>query len=129
MGITNAGLSEVAGLLGNTGSKTAFGYVATGSGSTAFAATQTKLVSENTLYSSGRAAASVALATTTVANDTTRFTKTWAISGGTVTVRELAIFNNSSGGTMLARKVLDADKSIASGESYSLTYDVITNNA
>ena len=30
---------------------------------------------------------------------------------------------------MLARKVLGADKSIASGESYSLTYDVITNNA
>jgi hypothetical protein len=114
-------------LAGNVGTKTAFANVATGTGSTAFAASQPALVAENTLYGSVRTVAdTVAQATTTVTNDTLRFTKVWTISGGTVTVRELGVFNATpTGGTMLARSVLTANKSIATGETYTLTYNII----
>jgi hypothetical protein len=125
MGIPITAFSEITGLIGNTGSKTAFTYVANGSGSTAFATSQTALVSENASDSgSNRAAATVAQATTTIANDTLRFTKTWT-AGASITIRELGVFNASSSGTMLARKVLAGDKNITSGETYALTYDVI----
>lgn len=71
MGIANAAFAELSGLAGNTGSKTAFTYLANGSGSTAFAAAQTALVSENdNTYGFGRASATVAQATTTQTNDT-----------------------------------------------------------
>ena len=127
MGITNAGLNEFCGLIGNVGSKTAPLALATGSGSTAFSASQTALVSENTLYGSVRTAAdSVTQATTTVTNDTLRFVKVWTISGGTVTVREIGVFNATpSGGTMVARTVLGADKTVATGETHSVTYNII----
>jgi hypothetical protein len=124
MAITNSALNELSGLVGNVGSKTAFTYVANGSSSTAAAASQTALVSENTGSGSDRASATVAQATTTQTNDTLRFTKTWTLSGSK-TIREVGIFNNSSGGTMLGRKVLAADKSLVSGETYALTYDII----
>ncbi len=124
MSITNAALAELSGLAGNTGSKTAFTYLANGSGSTAFAASQTALVSENdNTYGFGRASATVAQATTTQTNDTLKLTKTWTATG-TVSVRELGIFNASSSGTMLARSVLAATKTISSGETYALTYNV-----
>jgi hypothetical protein len=126
LGVTNSGFNELCGLAGNVGTKTAFANVATGTGSTAFAASQTALVAENTLYGSVRTVAdTVAQATTTVTNDTLRFTKVWTISGGTVTVRELGVFNATpTGGTMLARSVLTANKSIATGETYTLTYNI-----
>ena len=41
--IVNTGLAEIAGLIGNTGSPTAFTYLAVGSASTAAAATDTPL--------------------------------------------------------------------------------------
>ncbi len=124
MGITNAGCAVLAGLAGNVDAQTAFTYVANGTSSTAFANTQTALVGENAnTYGLGRAAATVSRVTTTATNDTLQLAKTWTATGS-VTVRELGVFNASSSGTMLARTVLAADKSIASGETYALTYKV-----
>jgi hypothetical protein len=119
MGVTNAGKSEISGLAGDTGSKTAFTALAYGTGSTAFAATQTALVTE-----SQRAAATVSQVTTTVSNDTLQLTKAFTISS-TETITEVGIFNNAtSGGTMLARTVLSSSRSVVSGDTFTLTYKV-----
>ncbi|MCK9597901.1 MAG: hypothetical protein M0R06_02600 [Sphaerochaeta sp.] len=124
MSITNAALAVISGLVGNVDTQTAFTYVANGSGSTAAAASQTALVSENAnTYGFGRAAATVTRQTTTQTNDTVQFYKLWTATGS-VTVREVGVFNASSSGTMLARTVLAADKSISSGETFALTYKV-----
>jgi len=119
MGCTNAGKSEIAGLAGNTGSCTAFTALAYGTGSTAFAATQTALVTE-----SQRAAAVVTRTTTTVSNDTLQLSKTFTAST-TETVKEVGIFNNAtSAGTMLCRTVLGTPRSLTSGDTYTATYKV-----
>ena len=122
--VTNLGKKAMIGLTGNIDAQTAFGYVANGSGSTDAAATQTALVSENTGSGSDRAAVTPTSEQTTTADDTLRFTKTWTFSGSK-TLREFAILNASSDGVMLARYVLAADKALISGETYTLTADVI----
>jgi len=126
MGITNAGKAEMSNLFGDVDSPTAFTYLALGSGSTAFAVTQTALVTEITGNGLARTATSVAITqeTTTVTDDTTQFVKTWTASG-TETVREAGIFNASSGGDMAARKVLDTAQALVSGNTFTWTHSVI----
>ena len=125
MGIPNSALAEISGLVGNTGSKTAFTALANGSSNTVFAASQTALVAENTIGGLGRGAADVSQVTTTQSNDTLQLTKTWTASGAGGTIYEVGVFNNAtSGGTMLARTVLSSSKTIAAGETYALTYKV-----
>ncbi len=124
MGVPLAALSEFSGLVGATGSKTAFTYLAVGSGTTAFAEAQTTLVTELTDSGLARAAATVSQITTTHANDTLNLTKTWTASGSK-TVAELGAFNASSGGTMASRTVLTSARSVVSGDSYTGTVKVI----
>ena len=114
----------MAGLVGNTGSCTAFTYLANGSGTTAFAATQTALVTENTANGSARAAATVSRTTTTATNDTLSLVKQWTASGA-VTIKEAGIFNASSAGDMLARKVLDSTVTLASADTWTWTHTVV----
>lgn len=122
MGITNAGLAEAAGLLGNTGTPVAFTYLANGSGSTAFIATQTALVTENTANGSVRGAATVSRTTTTVTNDTLSLVKQWTATGA-ITIKEAGVFNASpTGGDMLARKVLDATVTLADTDTWTWTH-------
>jgi hypothetical protein len=123
MGITNVGKAEVAGLSGATGSCTAFTYLANGSGSTAFAASQTALVTENTANGSARAAATVSRTTTTVTNDTLVLAKQWTATGA-ITINEVGVFNASSAGDMLARKVLDATVTLASTNTWTYTFNI-----
>jgi hypothetical protein len=124
MGVTNAGLAEVAGLVGNTGSPTAFTYLAVGSGTTAFAATQTALVTEITDTGLARASATVSRTTTTATNDTLSLSKQWTATGA-VTVKEAGIFNASSAGDMLARKVLDSSVTLATDDTYTWTHTIV----
>lgn len=124
MGITNAALNELSGLVGNTGSKTAFTYLELGTGTTAFAASQTALVTAITDSGLARAASTVSQQTTTQTNDTLRLTHEWTASGSK-TVAEAGIFNASSGGTMLARTKLSTARSLTSGNTYTYTYDII----
>ena len=124
MGVTNAGKAECAQLLGNTGSPTAFTYLAVGTTATAFAATQTALLAETTTAGLARAAATVSTTTTTVTNDTLQLAKTWSVSGS-VTIAECGVFNAAAAGDMLARYVLSPTRSVASGDGFTLTYKVI----
>jgi hypothetical protein len=124
MGITSVFLNECTGLLGGVGSKTAFGYVAVGEGSTAFAEGQTTLVTEITTSGLERAAVTPTQATTTHTNDTLQFVKAFSVTG-TKTVTEAAILNAASTGTMAARTVLTTPRSVINGDTYTLTYKII----
>jgi len=124
MGITNAGKAAAAGLECNVGTVTAFTYVAGGSGATAFAATQTALVTELTTSGMARAAATCTRVTTTTTNDTSQYYYLWTASGA-ATVAEAGVFNDASAGTMLARQVLSSARTLASGDTFALTYKVI----
>lgn len=110
--------------MGNTGSKTAFTYLELGTSDTAFAASQTALQAAITDSGLGRASATVSQQTTTQTNDTLRLSHQWTASGSK-TVKEAGIFNASSSGTMLARKVLDTARSLTAGDTYTYTYDII----
>jgi len=124
MGVTQAGLDMVTNLLGDVDSPTAFGYLELGDDNTAFTNSQTALISAITGNGLARAAATVTQEDTTYTDDTLQLTYQWTVSGSE-TVKEAGIFNASSAGTMLARKVLTSAKSLSSGDTYSLTYSVI----
>lgn len=121
--ITNASLAVVSWLLGNTGSQTAFTYLANGSDNTAAAASQTALQSENTTNWSARAAATVSRVTTTQTNDTLQLVKTWTFTWS-ITVQEVGIFNNPTTGVMLWRKVVSS-KTFGDTDTYTLTYQIV----
>ena len=121
--ITNACLAELSGLAGNTGSKTAFTYLAVGTDSTAESAAHTALQAETTTNGLERAAATVSQVTTTQTNDTLQLTKTWTATG-TVVVEEVGAFNAASAGTMFGRK-LTTTKTVNNGETLTGTYQFI----
>jgi len=125
--IVNTGLAEIAGLIGNTGSPTAFTYLAVGSASTAANATDTTLETELTDGGLERASAAVTRQTTNAANDTLQLVKTFTVTG-TKTVREVGVFNDASVGTMLSRSVLTSDKNLEAGDTFTLTYQLICKN-
>jgi len=124
MGITNSGRAEITNLAGDVDSPTAFTYLELGDDNTAFAATQTALISAITGNGLARASATVTQEETTVSNDTLQLTHQWTVTGSE-TVKEIGIFNASSGGDMLARKVLSSAKSLSSGDTYTGTYKII----
>ena len=77
MGIPNSALNEISGLVGDSGSKTAFTYLELGTSDTAFSASQTGLQAAITDSGLARASATVSQETTTQTNDTLRLTKQW----------------------------------------------------
>jgi hypothetical protein len=97
-GITNAGFAQLA-LLAGDAAAVPFTYLALGTSSTAFAASQTALQAETSASGLARAAATVSRVTTTQTNDTLQLVKTWT-SGATATIEEIGVFNASSAGTM-----------------------------
>lgn len=120
--ITNVGFAVIAGLAGNTGSQTAFTYLAVGTSNTAPAASQTALGGEITTNGLGRAAATVSRVTTTQTNDTLQLYKLFTVTG-TSTVEEAGIFNDSTTGIMLGR-ALTTSKSVVNGDTLAVTYKV-----
>lgn len=120
-GITNAGKAQIS-LLAGDASATPFTYLAVGTSSTAFAASQTALQAEITDTGLARAAATVSRVTTTETNDTLQLTYTWTATG-TKAIEEIGIFNASSSGTMLGR-ALTTTKSVVNGETITATYQV-----
>jgi hypothetical protein len=121
--ITNAGKAAAAGLLGNTGSITAFTYLAVGTSNTAESAAHTALQAEITDTGLERAAATVTRSTTTQTNDTLQLDKTWTATGAK-TVEEIGILNAASTGIMLGRK-LTTTKTLANGETLAATYKIV----
>lgn len=120
---TTASLSERSGLLGNTGSKTAFTYLAVGTDSTAESGAHTALQAEITDTGLERASATVSQETTTETNDTLQLLKVWTATGAK-TVEEVGVFNAASAGTMLARK-LTTSKGLTNGETLTGIYQLI----
>ena len=113
--ILNAGKAEMAGLLVNTGSCTAFTYLAFGTDDTAVAATDTTMTGE-----SKRAAGTATRTTTTVANDTAQLTYTFSITT-TETIKKVGVVNASTAGDFLAMYVLPVARGVVSGDTYALT--------
>lgn len=120
--VTNAGKAAIAGLVGNTGSITAFTYLAVGTSSTAVAVTDTTLGAEITDTGLARTVATVSRTTTSVTNDTLTLTYTWTATGSK-TVQEIGILNASSGGVLLAHKLTGA-VSVVNTNLLVATYNV-----
>lgn len=120
--ITNTGKAAMAGLVGNTGTVTAFTYLALGTSSTAAAATQTALGAEISTNNLARASATISRTTTTQTNDTLNLVYTWTASGSS-TVEEIGIFNAASVGIMLGR-ALTGSTVLVSGDQLQATYTV-----
>jgi len=119
MGLPKTGLAEMANLGTDDSSPEYWAYLAIGTGATAFANTQTALITQ----SGSRVAATVTRITTTHSNDTMRFMATFDISSS-ITITEVGIFNAATGGEMLARTVLSSSHAVTSGQVYALIYDV-----
>ncbi len=112
----------VAGLVGNTGAQTAFGWIALGTSNTPVAQSQTTLVAETVVSGLARAAATISRTTTTQTNDTLNFVKTFT-AAGTATIEEVGIFNASSSGVMACR-ALTTSKILISGDVLAVTYTI-----
>lgn len=111
---TNAGKAGVAARINGYGSPAAYTYVGIGTGTTAAAATDTTLQTEIASGGGSRAAGTLAIVTTTVANDTAQVSYLFTFSSS-FTVSETAVFNAASGGTMLNRYVFTGIP-VASGD-------------
>ena len=127
-GITNAGRAVVSGLLNGSGSPAVFASIGQGTGVTAFAATQTALVTGVTAGGAGDsgvhaiASATASLVTGSVTNDTAQWVGTVSETA-TIAVTESGIFNATTNGTMLARQTFTA-VNVVSGDSLQFTWQV-----
>lgn len=120
--ITNAGFALVAGRINGSGSPAAATYIGVGTGTTAAAVTDTALVTELAVSGLSRAAASVSLVTTTVANDTAQMVVTYTVTG-TAAVTESGVLNAASAGSLLCRQVFSAIN-VVSGDSLQVTWKI-----
>lgn len=121
--ITNASLAVISGLVGNTGSQTAFTYLAVGTSSTAVSAAHTALQAEITDTGLARTTATITRSTTTQTNDTLQLDYTWTATGSK-TVEEIGVLNAASSGVMLGR-LLTTSLVLASTNVLQATYKVI----
>lgn len=117
----NAGIANLTALMGGVGTPSVFGYLEVGTGTTAAAAAQTALVTAITDSGLERAASTNTQVTTTVANDTLRMTKTWAVTG-TKAITEIGAFDAASAGNMAGRSVFSAIN-VVNGYTFIGTYD------
>lgn len=122
-GIPNAGLAAIASRIGGSGGAAAGTYIAVGTGTNAFNASDTALQTEVTTSGLGRANATMSLVTTNVTNDTSQALYQFSVSG-TVAVTEAGIFNAASSGTLFARSVFSAIN-VANGDTLQITYKIV----
>ncbi len=116
--IPDAGLTVMAKQLGGVDSVAAFTYIAVGSGSTANATSTTSLATE--LTDSGFARVQV---TPTTTGQTTSWATTFTATAA-ATVREIGLFNASSGPTIGIRGVLAENKVFAENDTYEVTITI-----
>jgi hypothetical protein len=121
--ITNAGLAAIIRLIFSALTETKFGYLAIGTGTTAEAASDTALQTEIK-----RKTATQTQTTTSITGDTCLLEATFSSSDGLTgssNVSETGIFNASSGGILLARKVFSAvPLNWDAGDSITIRYYV-----
>lgn len=111
--VVTAGKNFVASRMKDT-TKAAMTHMAVGTGTTAAAASQTALVTENDRN---------ALTSTTVTANAIAYVCTWAAGDATAALTEAGIFNASSGGDMLCRTVFSVVNKGAS-DSMTITWTV-----
>lgn len=121
--MTTASFAVISGLLGNTGSQTAFTYLGVGTDSTAVSAAHTALQAEITDSGLARASATVSRVTTTQTNDTLQLLKQWTVTG-TKTIEEIGIFNDAATGTMLCR-ALTSGQALVNTNVITATYKFV----
>lgn len=126
--IPNEGITELLALGFSVGSPVAFGYIACGSGNTAFSASSSALNTEITTSGLARAASTDTAATTTFANDTVQGVTVFTVTG-TQTVREIGWTNkatkDATGEKWIYLEVLDTERSLVSGNTYTVTIKVV----
>lgn len=111
--VVTAGKNFVASRMKDT-TKAAMTHMAVGTGTTAAAASQTALVTENDRN---------ALTSTTVTANAIAYVCTWAAGDATAALTEAGIFNASSGGDMLCRTVFSVVNK-AAADSMTITWTV-----
>jgi len=118
--ITNVGLSAITQLTFGLGSAP-FKYIAIGTGTNAESVTDTALQNEI-----ARKQAGITQTTTLISGDTAVLEATFSSSdnlSGTITITEIGVFNASSGGTLLARKVISGiPVNFTAGDSITIRY-------
>ena len=124
--VVTAGLAELAKLAINTGTPTAFSYIAVGTDGTAAAAGQTALVAEITNSGLARATGTKSVVQTTVAGDTSQLLKEFSVTG-IKAIKEVGVLNAASAGTMLSRTVITT-KNVDSGDTIEITYKLVHRN-
>ena len=134
MGITNASRAVISARLYGTGSS-AFTSIGMGTGSTAFAATQTALVTgvkadgtgDGGVHVLATASVTTSSLTTTQTNDTAQWTGTSAIAiTATIALTESGVFNADTNGTMLCRQTFTA-VNVVSGDTVNFIWQVQNN--
>ena len=114
--VPDEGLAEVAGLVGDTGSPTAFTVIATGSGDTTPTTTDSALDTEITDSGLARATATISLVTTSTANDTLQLYKQFAVSA-TKTIKEVGFTNkttkDAAGEERLYREFIGTERDVS----------------
>ncbi|MDE2439139.1 MAG: hypothetical protein KGN01_07170 [Patescibacteria group bacterium] len=129
-GITNAGRADISGLLNGNGSISVFSSIGQGTGTTAFAATQTALVSGVTaggtadagVHALASASVTKTRVTTTVTNDTAQWQGT-VNETATIAITESGVFNADTNGDMLCRQTFSAIN-VVNGDSLQFTWKV-----
>lgn len=119
----NVRLAVSSGLYVNSGSQTAFTYLALGSSATAVSASQTTLSAEISTLGLARASATASRLTTTQTNDTSQLIFTWTASGS-ATINEIGYFNAASVGVMGGRALTGAI-TVVNGVTITATYQII----
>lgn len=116
MGITLVGLGYMAKNLNGVDSN-AFVYMATGTGATAFATSDTALENENSASGAGRKAATC----TFISPGTARWNALFSFTGD-VTVREIGLFDSEN--NLLYRRVLAENEIYHDGGAMEYTVDI-----
>lgn len=126
--LPNEGVVELLALGGSVGSPVAFTVIATGTGNTAFSASSSALNTELEASGLSRATATVTQVTTTFTSDTLQFVKAFSVTG-TQTVKEIGVTNktvkDAAGEKWLYLEVIDTERSLVSGNTYTVTIKII----
>ena len=131
--VPNEGLAETAGLVGDTGSPTAFQVIAVGSGDATPTVDDSALETEITDSGLARGTASaVTLVTTSTANDTLQLYKQFSVSA-TKTIKEVGFTNkttkDAAGEEWLYREVIGTERDVSDGDTYTVTGKVVFSRA
>lgn len=129
--LPNEGIVELMALGGGI-TAVAFGYIATGSGNTAFVSGSSELNTEIGANGLSRAASTETQEDTTFTDDTLQFVTAFTVTG-TQTVKEIGVTNkatkDAAGEKWLYLEVIDTERDLVNGDTYTVTVKIIAARA